>query len=187
MGAAAYLAYNKQLKSDVLDVFPKGSKALQAARGLMGLSTAVVAYPINVFVIRQSVRFLLTDAAGITLGTGTGTHLALTLGAFIASLAVSLSVDDLGTVFGVIGGTTGACLFVALPSAATMLYLAWLHVPSTCPRHGVARTVVQVSSRRRTLRRLQLLTDRGARRGLARAGVTRLSCSAVSSVRTPPA
>jgi hypothetical protein len=31
------------------------SSSLQAARGVMGLSTAVVAYPINMFVIRQSV------------------------------------------------------------------------------------------------------------------------------------
>jgi hypothetical protein len=33
MGAAAYLAYNIHLKSDVLDVFPKDSKALQV-RGI---------------------------------------------------------------------------------------------------------------------------------------------------------
>ena len=52
-------------------------------------------------------RFLLTDAAGVTLGSGSGTHLSLTMGAFFAALAVALSVDDLGTVFGVIGGTTG--------------------------------------------------------------------------------
>lgn len=120
IGETGYAAFPRTAKSNILNNFAADDPVVQVARGLVGLMK-LVSYPINLHPARSAVRDLLQQATGRPLDSELF-HVSTTLLLFLPTLAVALSVRDLGLVFQIIGGTNGAALIFCLPGLMLMTY-----------------------------------------------------------------
>lgn len=121
VGMSVYLAFPDKIKSNVLNSFDPRQPLMQFARGVVGL-LQIASYPVNHFPARMAVRDIVGKITGKE-PSGAGFIYTESIVFFMATLAISLFVTDLGAVFEVIGGSCGSIIILGMP-ALLILYNA---------------------------------------------------------------
>ncbi|KAJ2708770.1 hypothetical protein H4R19_004584, partial [Coemansia spiralis] len=111
----SYRSFGLRTEPNVLNNFAHDDALANVARALLAFSLTLT-YPMQFYPIRD----LLGESLGLSLdGRRRGLH-ALTLALFASTLAVALTVSDLGVVFKLIGTAASSLLLFGLPG---ILYL----------------------------------------------------------------
>lgn len=122
VGLSAYLAFPTTVKSNVLNTFPQNDIVMQGVRALVGL-LEIASYPVNHLPARQAIRDAATTAAGVSLG-GTSFVVLETLVFYLGTLALALSISDLGAIFTLTGGLCGSAFILGMPGML-LIHYSW--------------------------------------------------------------
>jgi len=132
-GLFSYATYGTQVQPDMLMSYPN-TRIIGITR-LLYIVVAVVSFPVQAHPCRQAALALfgklVPPAASISRG-GTKSWWAVTIGILLSSLIVGLLVDDLGIVYGLVGGTASTAVSYIIPAH---LYIR------TCPTPHLKRTL----------------------------------------------
>ncbi|KAI7840595.1 hypothetical protein COHA_005745 [Chlorella ohadii] len=120
VGMFGYLEFPTTAMSNILLNYSDKDRLMALARVLVGI-IQIVHYPVNHFPARNAIRDLLVQLTGRSF-EGWRFNTAEVLAFYAATLVLSLLVSDLGQVFKLIGGSTGAFFIFMMPGAFLIQY-----------------------------------------------------------------
>lgn len=120
VGMFGYLEFPASAMSNILLNYSDKDRLMALARVLVGI-IQIVHYPVNHFPARNASRDLLSQLTGRAF-EGWRFNTVEVLVFYAATLTLSLLVSDLGQVFKLIGGSTGAFFIFMMPGAFLIQY-----------------------------------------------------------------
>lgn len=120
VGLSAYMAFPDSVESNVLKNFSPMDTLMQLVRFTVGI-LEIASYPVNHLPARHAIRDIILLKSGLTPG-GRGFIALETLTFFLGTLGLALMVEDLGSIFSLIGGTCGSVIILGLPGVLLIKY-----------------------------------------------------------------
>lgn len=116
VGVVAYLAYPTSITSNIFNTFANDSVIISAARFVVGI-LQIASYPVNHFPARKALSEGIIMPLVKKEPSGNGFVFVETSVFFILSLILALTLTELGTVFTIVGGTSGTVIVFIIPGA----------------------------------------------------------------------
>lgn len=120
IGEFGYISFGPLTDSNILKNYPQKDLLMNLCRVAIAI-VSLSSFPININPGKGALDHIICTIMKWPIDPlTTSRHLTETLCLFFISLSVALSVQDLGTVFEIIGGSAGALLAFMCPSFMTM-------------------------------------------------------------------
>jgi amino acid permease len=116
VGAVSYSAFPKTIQSNIFNTFGYDSVIISTARLIVGV-LQIASYPVNHFPARKALSEGIIMPLLKKEPSGNGFVFVETSVFFTLSLILALSFTELGTVFSLVGGTSGTVIIFIIPGA----------------------------------------------------------------------
>lgn len=116
VGAVSYSAFPKSIQSNIFNTFGYDSVIISTARLIVGV-LQIASYPVNHFPARKALSEGIIMPLLKKEPSGNGFVFVETSVFFTLSLILALSFTELGTVFSLVGGTSGTVIIFIIPGA----------------------------------------------------------------------